>query len=339
MKIGPQQTDSFLQNPNTKTRAVLIYGRDAGQVHEYLTTLISATLEDPKDPFRLSELHADDIKKDPARLLDEASTLALTGGRRVIRVLHASDALTNYLRDFLDDPTVDALLLLGADDLGPRSTLRRLFEAAKQAVVIPCYADEGRSLERIIREELNDLEIEPDARAFLLSNLGNDRLVTRRELEKLRLYVEGNKRVTLTDAIESIGDSSTLTLEDIAFAVGHGRREMLERTLERTHLEGTTPISILRVTSRHFLRLHLVRGHMERGKNLNEALQALKPPVFFKRLTAFREQADRWSLPALGYVLELLAQREIACKSSGLPAKAICDRTLLEIATRSGSKG
>lgn len=336
MKIAPQQIDSFLQNLNPETRAVLIYGRDAGQVHERLTALIAATLEDPKDPFRLSDLHAGDIKKDPARLRDEASALALTGGRRVVRILSANDVLTNCLRDFLADPMGEALLLLGADELGPRSTLRRLFEGAKQAAAIPCYGDEGASLERIIRDELKGFEIEPDARAYLLAHLGGDRLVTRRELEKLKLYVEGNERVTLADVVESIGDSSTLTLEDIAFAVGRGGRDTLERTLERVHLEGTSPVAILRATSHHFLRLHLVRGHMERGENLNEALRALKPPVFFKRLPAFREQADRWSLPALGRALELLAEREVACKSSGLPTKAICDRTLLEIATRSG---
>ncbi|MCE2509543.1 MAG: DNA polymerase III subunit delta [Alphaproteobacteria bacterium] len=339
MKIAPRQIDSFLQSPDPETRAVLVYGRDAGQVHERLASLIAAVLEDPDDPFCLSELQAADIRKDPARLVEEASALALTGGRRVVRILSASDALTPSLRDFLAEPKGEALLLLGADELGPRSTLRRLFEDDKQAAAVPCYGDEGAGLERIIREALHPLEIDLDARSYLLNHLGGDRLVTRRELEKLKLYVEGNERVTLTDVVESIGDSSTLTLEDIAFAVGQGARSSLEEALERVHLEGSSPVAILRATSHHFLRLHLVRSHMDRGENPGEALKTLKPQVFFKRVPAFREQAGRWSLPALGRALALLAEREVACKSSGLPAKAICDRTLLELATRSGKEG
>ncbi|MGB1548583.1 MAG: DNA polymerase III subunit delta, partial [Alphaproteobacteria bacterium] len=310
--------------------------RDAGQVHEHIATLIGSVLEDPEDPFRLADLAVADVKKEPARLMDEACALSLTGGRRVVRILSASDALTLPLRDFLAAPKGDALIVLGADELGPRSTLRRLFESEKEAAAVPCYGDEGAGLERIIRETLAPIPIDPEARAYLLSHLGSDRLVTRRELEKLKLYVEGNERVTLSDVVESIGDSSTLSLEDIAFAVGRGNRDGLEQALERVHLEGTSPVAILRATSGHFLRLHLVRSHMDRGENAAEAIKVLRPAVFFKRVPAFREQASRWSLSAINRALALLAKREAACKASGLPAKVICDRTLLELATRSG---
>jgi len=338
MKIAPKRIPSFLQTPDPKARAILVYGRDAGEVQERLSALVATVLDDPKDPFRLRELGTSDVKKDAARLRDEAAAQALGGGRCVLRLRSVGDDLMPTLRDFLGNPAGDALLLLGAGDLSARSTLRKLFERAENAAAIPCYGDTAAALERIIKDELAGADITDEARGYLLTHLGADRMVTRRELEKLALYMNGEKKITLPDVIQSIGDSSTLTLEDIAFAVGRGARGALEQALARTHLEGISPIAILRATSQHFLRLHLVRGRMEQGEDVSAALQALRPPVFFKRLPAFREQAVRWKLGAIGRVLELLGAREVTCKSGVLPAKVICDRTLLEIAVRGGGK-
>ena len=338
MKIAPKRIPSFLRTPDPKARAILVYGRDAGEVQERLAALLATVLDDPKDPFRLRDLTVGDIKKDAARLRDEAAAQVLGGGRCVLRIRSAGDDLVPTLRDFLADPAGDALLLFGAGELSARSTLRKLFERADNAAAIPCYGDDDSALDRIISDELGGKEITYEARDYLLAHLGADRMVTRRELEKLALYMRDEKTITLPDVLQSIGDSSTLTLEDIAFAVAQGAREALEQALTRIHLEGTSPIAVLRATSQHFLRLHLVRGRMEQGENIASALQALRPPVFFKRLPAFRAQATRWQLDAIGRVLELLVAREVICKSGVLPAKTICDRTPLEIAVRGGGK-
>jgi len=338
MKIAPKRIDAFLKTPDPAARAILVYGRDAGEVQERLAALVATVLDDPKDPFRLRELNANEIKKDAAILRDEAAAQALTGGRCVLRLRAAGDDIAGALRDFLADPAGDALLLFGAGELAPRSALRKLFEQADNAAALPCYGDEAAALGRVIADELAGFELAADARAYLLAHLGGDRMVTRRELEKLALYMDGEKEIALADVVAAIGDSSVLTLDDVAYAVGQGARKTLEEALERTYLEGVSPIAILRATSQHFLRLHLVRGRMEKGEALQAALQALRPPLFFKRQPAFREQAQRWSLAAIGRVLELLAEREVACKSSGMPAATICDRTLLEIAVRGGGK-
>lgn len=336
MKVAPRQVESFLRKPDPAARAVLVYGRDAGQAHERLATLVGAVLEDPGDPFRLSSLAAAAVAKDPAILRDEAAALSFTGGRRVVRVLGASDALANAFQAFLEAPVGEALVLLEAGDLGTRSSLRRLFETSPRAAAIPCYGDEGHALESLLRESLAGFTLAPEARAYLLSHLGADRLLTRRELEKLVLYAEGKDTIALEDAVAAVGDSSALALEDAAYAAGQGQREALEEALERLHLEGASPIAILRTASQHFLRLHLVRGHMEKGKAADAAIQALRPAVFFKRRPAFHAQLTRWPLAALSRTLELLAEREAACKSSGMPAKTLCDRTLLEIAVNGG---
>ena len=80
---------------------------------------------------------------------------------------------------------------------------------------------------------IGDAEASPEALAYLAANLGGDRQLTRRELEKLVLYKgDAGGRVELADALACVGDSADLTLDDLAYAVGAvGAFWFLDRTL------------------------------------------------------------------------------------------------------------
>ena len=85
MKIAPGAADKFAAAPPEAICAVLIYGPDGGLVRERADRVIAAIVEDPRDPFRVSELRADALRSDPALLLDEAGALSLTGGGQAKR--------------------------------------------------------------------------------------------------------------------------------------------------------------------------------------------------------------------------------------------------------------
>ena len=345
MKITPRNAEDFVRSPDLSLRAVLVYGPDAGLVRERVEALVKAVAEDPADPFRVSELGAREIMEEPARLGDEAAALSLSGGRRAVRLRQAGDDLAPHFKDFFATGRGEALVVVEAGDLPSRSALRKVFEGAGAGAALACYRDDERSLPALIRETLGGfgLEVTPDALAYLGANLGGDRQLSRRELEKLALYkgVQGkgaqNKgvegaRVELRDAQACVGDSAALSLEDLAFAVAGGEPAGAERALQRSLQEGGQPVRAWGAVARHFQRLHLVRGLTGRGETLDGAVQGLRPPVFWKRAESFKAQATAWPPGALARALERLLEAEAACKQSGAVPDTICARTLLEIA-------
>ena len=132
MKLGGQPLERFLRQPAPGQPVVLVYGPDQGLVRERVERLLGAVLDDPKDPFRLSELSADAVRADPGRLLDEARALCLVGGRRVVRVRQAGDQATAACRALLGLEALEALVVIDAGELGPGSSLRRLIEGAAE---------------------------------------------------------------------------------------------------------------------------------------------------------------------------------------------------------------
>ena len=243
------------------------------------------------------------------------------------------DSVTRAAEALLSGTAGDSLTVLQAGDLGPRSSLRRLFESAKDAAALPCYADESRDLDRLIHAVLgaDAIEVAPDAAAYLSASLGADRGLTRSELEKLAVYAGAGGRVALDDAASVVGDSAALSVEDLVYAVADGAVEALDASLARLIQEGIAPVRILRAVAAHLLRLQATAARVARGEPPDRAIKALRPPVFFRRAPQFQRQLETWRARRLGRALTLLLDAEQGCKRTGMPDAALCGRTLLQI--------
>ena len=336
MKLTFAQINGFVQKPDPAVRVILVYGADAGLVRERIDKFGKMVVTDLNDPFRCTTLTPASIADDPARLRDEMAAQALGGGRRLVRVAHATEALASVLSSLLEDmPDTDTLLLIDAGELDKKSKLRNLCEGpAKNAVGIPCYVEEGADRLRAITDILKTEKIDAprEVIAFLADVLPPDRLATRRELEKLALYVRGQPTVTLEDVAAVVQDAGAAEMDDLVFSVGTGESRKAAQLLDRMVNEQTSTVAIMRAAQRHFLRLQMARYHMDKGLSPAEAVKKLQPAVFWKREASMVAQVRRWSPERLSRALSRLYETEAALKRTGVPDTALCAQTLLGLA-------
>src|SRR6202045_1884376 len=285
MKLSAARVAAFLQRPNREIRAVLLYGPDAGLVSERGDTLARTVCPDLKDPFRVTDLIGAALAADPARLADEAAQMSLIGGRRVVRVRDAADRLAGLFAGFLDTAPGDAFIVVEAGDLPGSSSLRRAFDRSLRAAAIGCYPDTARDRAAVIDNALRAHRItaSADAIQYLVEHLGNDRLVTRSELEKLALYAGDGVRVEFEDARLSVGDSAEIELDDALMAAAEGDTARVDRVLGKVFQEGESPVSVTRAMLRHLHRLHVLAARLAAGSTLAEGMSSARPPIFFKR--------------------------------------------------------
>ncbi|TWB13922.1 DNA polymerase III subunit delta [Nitrospirillum bahiense] len=335
MKVQPRNADGFCKNPTAGIIAVLVYGPDTGLVRERGQALSRAIVSDLQDPFRVSELKADQISGDGARLNDEMAAMALTGGRRLVRVRDADESVTVAFQALLKQPpSGDTLCVVEAGDLGKSSKLRALFESDDKAAAIACYVEEEGELAVTIGRILGEhkLTIDTDARDWLAANLVGDRAVARGEVDKLAIYMMGASRVTLEDVRTVIGDSAALDMDEPALAAADGDIASIDRALGRLFAEGTSPVPILRSAQRHFQRLQMAVYHTTRGQTAQQAVKALRPPVFFKMENQVTNQVRRWNLPNLALALDRLMDAEADCKRTNMPDETLCARAFFQVA-------
>ena len=333
MKITGR-ADSFVAKPDPKMRAVLVYGPDTGLVRERLNALTKSIASSVDDPFGVIEISAETLRDDPARLRDEAAAMSFGGGRRVVRVRDASDALAGLFESFDADSVGDALVVVTAGDLGPRSKLRLAFEGAERMAALACYSDGPDAVEAVAQAMLRaaGLQISPEALSWLVDHLGGDRELSRREIEKLILYKGERGVVTEDDVLACIGDTAGFGVDDLVYAVADGDQGTMQRVYGKLVHEGVSPITVLNAVSRHFLRLHETRARMSDGRNAEAAAAMLRPPVFFKYKSRFAGQVSRWSESLLARSLEIVADAETQAKSTDIPAEAVIERAFMQLA-------
>lgn len=334
MEIKSEQFAAQLDRLIPRLRALLFYGPDSGLVTELATAACRSLLGGEDNPFRLAELTSRQLREDPALLADEAAALSFTGGRRVLRLRDAGNDVAPQLASFLKDLPGDALLVVEAGDLPKRSALVQAFlRPSEQVAAVPCYHDEGGSLLRLAETLLREagLAIEPDALTLLSSQLGGDRQLSRRELEKLILY-KGSGRIVSDDVAALIGDGAALDLDDLAMAVAEGDLAKTDRVLSRSLQQGIPPVQVLRQVQRHFQRLQFVAGQLAEGTSPQVAMKRLQPPPFWKIAKRFEAQARRWSASSLASAGARLLAAEAACKRTGARDHVLCAQALLAVA-------
>lgn len=337
MKLAFRQIEPFVKQPDVKARVILIYGPEPGLMKERSAIIGRTIVADLNDPFNAVTLSAEALIADPARLMDEAAAMSMMGGARLIRIEDASDTLSPLLKEYLQNPSMQNLVVVEAGELGTKSPLRALIEKADNAAAVPCYVEDERDLGGLIRDTLKaaGLGIDMDAQGVLAAALVGDRLRARNELEKVITYKGQDKSpVNLDDVQACCGEAGAQTLDRLVYNVTGSKPEAVLTAFQLLMQEGVPLIVILRSLQNHFRRLHVVKARIERGEVLEIVMKSLQPPVFWKQEDMFKAQLRTWTLPGLARTLQKLADLEASCKKTGVPDETLTAQALLSISRR-----
>jgi DNA polymerase III subunit delta len=332
--IKAGDVDSFLARPDRAQPVVLVYGPDAGLVSERVGALVKASVDDPGDPFSLVRLDAEEIAANPARLVEEAQTIPLFGGRRAVWAKAASRNIAPAVEALLALPTSECRVVIEAGDLRRNAPLRVVCERAKNAAALPCYTDTERDLARLIDSEMRDagLTLTAQARALLVPLLGGDRAASRSELRKLALYARGRSEVDVDDVVAVVADASALALDDLVDTAFAGRTAELEAQLGKVRAAGSPVGSIFFAAQRQLAQLHKWRVLIESGAPFS--LDGVQPPLHFRRKGLVETALRQWTAARLAAAMAELADAVLSSRRTPALADTIAERALLSVAVK-----
>lgn len=330
--IKAADVDAFIARPDPAKPVVLVFGPDAGLVSERANALIKAAVDDVNDPFALARLESEDLAAEPSRLVEEAQTIPLFGGRRAVWVKAGGRNIAAAVEPLLAIRGSECRVVIEAGNLPRNAPLRALIERAKNAAALPCYPDDQKARERLIDEEMREagLTLAPDARALLLPLLGGDRAASRSEIRKLALYARGQDRVGIDDVAAVVSDASALALDDIVDAAFAGQTGEVETRLAKARTAGTSPSSIFFAAQRQVAQLHKWRMAIEAGGGFS--IDTALPPAQFRRKRLVEAALKQWSTARLAAVMADLAEAVLQSRRTNELDRTIAERAMLAIA-------
>ncbi len=331
MKIAPKAIGDFLKSPAKDSVATLLYGPDSGLARERSQSIIAVLLGKNHEPLSLLEVYQDSLLEDSTILVSELSAMSLMADKRVVLIRQATDKLTSLLDAALPYMRKDVYIIALGDELSSKSSLRGWFDKQPQAASLACYQDEERNLPQVIREQLTaaGINLPPDVVQYLASQMGNDRYVTRMEVEKIITYIGDTGRLSLEEA-RALSDYNRDAQTDMAaYALADKNISELDTALGRLQAEQVVPIITLRALSRYFQELYQLKLNAG-GSSIESFVETMRPPVHFRKKPHLIRHARNWSLDNIARVLALISAAELATKTSDIPAEAASARKLMQ---------
>src|SRR5690606_7582195 len=150
------------------------------------------------------------------------------------------------------------------------------------------------------------IDVAADAAQALRDLLGNDREITRRELEKLALHASESRRLTRDDVVALCADNAALVLDEVLDATGTGHAAKLELAVNRALAAAVSPQQLLGSAVQHFAALRRWRSEVDAGGSPREVLDRQRPRPHFSRKPALEQQLRLWPDEALAAAVERL---------------------------------
>jgi DNA polymerase-3 subunit delta len=327
---------SFTRSPPAGIKAVLIHGSDAGRVHEVAANIVRSSAGSLDDPFLVVSLSEGSLLADPSLLVDEARSLSLVGGRRIVWVTSAGKGFQVAMETYLNDPGGDALIVAEAAALPKSSRLRSMCEQSKFVTVIACYEDTTEDLRALVSRAVSEagLGCSHDLLEHIVDRIGSDRALSRREIEKRLLYCHGKTSIELEDIEAACGDVSASSLDALLDAAFGGDPGECCRRLAQLEGSGMAPSAILTAMGNHLARLQELRGEIDRGRPRDTVLRGARPPIHFSRQSAMMRQLALWSGAGLDEAQSTVLEATALTRQFASLDHAVTERAILSLARR-----
>lgn len=313
--------DEFLDEfQNGRLQAVyFFYGDETGFIDEGVDFLLQKLVTPEIRDFNLDIFYGNETSA--ARVIDSASQYPVMAPHRVILLRDVQkmppgdlDALAKYAAK----PSRTTYLIVTQRDKESRK--KGLDALRKAAVAVECKALYENQIVPWIQKYLKrlNLGISGPAAQLLASEVGASTSLLRSEIEKIQLYLGGNKtgprqEITEEDVQQVTGLQKEHSIFSLQDAVGAKDLSAVLRIGENL-LINTSAGAMISSLARYFGHLHLARGLPTRREQAQLAEKAGVHPFFAEKL---QRAAQNYSPAEICNALEVLLHADYLMKTQG----------------------
>ena len=302
--------------------SILFYGINLG-----LKKHFKDILKDQNKQNLILYYNQEDLIKNEEILFNEIGTSSLFQEKKLIFVENGSDKFLNVLEKIITALGENKMIIF-SEPLEKKSKLRGYYEKSKNLIAVPCYEDNEITIKKIITTKLKDFKGLTGQNINLIAeNCGLDRIKLNNEISKIYTYFQ-NKTLETNELgllLNLRTNDDFNILKDMAIL---GNKNKTNKLLSDTIIDSEKNLLYINIINQRLNRIYQVIKDSELS-NLDEALNNLKPPVFWKEKPAFLAQVKKWNTSKIRKILNKSYELEINIKSNNLISKDILIKKFL----------
>ncbi len=303
-----------------KNNLVLFYGENLGLINDFKEKI-------KKRSKTILKFTQDQILKDENIIFNEIKNDSLFETKKNIFIDGVNDRILKIIEEIQPHILENKIYLYG-DILDKKSKLRTYFEIEKNCDIVACYKDNEVSVKKIIIKHLKDFSgVTSQVLNILLESSSLDRVKLNNELIKIKTYFT-DKKIKIEHLEKLLNLRTNDDFNIVKDKALKGDNIATNKLLGSTTLDSEKTALYLNLLNQRLNKLKDV-ADLKTSKNLTDAINSMKPPIFWKDKPIFLEQAKLWDNKKVKYALTKSYETELRIKSESTINKNILIKKLL----------
>ena len=298
----------------------LFYGDNEGSKEETIKNLFEKEYLDKTHRYEEREI-LDNINS----FFSSVLTKSFFDNEKLIIINRATDKIKETVEDLIEKNPVDIKIILNSKNLEKKSTLRKIFEKEKSIICVPFYEDNNQTLNSIISLFFRNKKIPISQQLInvLIERSRGDRKNLNNELKKIEAYSLNKKNLNLEEIIRLTNLADNYSASEL---VDHSLAKNTRKTvtiLNENNYSDEDNIIIIRTLLAKLKRLVKIYELIDEKNNIEQAISASRPPIFWKDKPLVIQQIRSWRREDLKNLIYKTNDVELLIKKNSKIAKNI----------------
>ena len=298
----------------------LFYGDNEGSKEEAIKKIFEQNYLDKIYRYEEKEI-LDNIDN----FFNSILTKSFFDNEKLVIINRATDKIRETIEGLIEKNPEDIKIILNSKNLEKKSTLRKIFEKDKSIICVPFYEDNNQTLNSIISLFFRNKKIPISQQLInvLIERSRGDRKNLNNELGKIDAYLLNKKNLNLEEIIKLTNLAENYNASEL---VDHSLAKNTRKTvtiLNENNYSDEDNIIIIRTLLAKLKRLVKIHELVDEKNNIEQAVSASKPPIFWKDKPLVIQQIRSWKKEHLKDLIYKTNDIELLIKKNSTIAKNI----------------
>ena len=310
-----------------KINFFLFYGENEGQKIDVIQSNFKEFTKE--NTFKYNEK---DVIENKQMLFESIYSKSFFENEKLILISDVTDKIFDLIEKIISDNVSDVIIILIANRLDKKSRIRNFFEKEKITLVVPFYKDNLQTLITIAKRILteNRINLSQENLNLIIERSQSDRVSLRNELQKIILLSKDKKKIDSKDIFKLTNLSENYSASDLVDNCLCKNRKKTLNILNENIPSSEDNILILRTFLYKLKRLRKLRLNFNETKNIDQAINLFKPPIFWKDKDLIKQQIKIWKLNDIETFIVDLSNTESLIKKNPQISNQIINNMILD---------
>jgi DNA polymerase-3 subunit delta len=254
---------------------------------------------------------------DPSLLHNQGDLFSKASSHKIIIIEDATDKSASVIESHLESPTSGVQMIVPAMVGTSIKKLKLLHEKSKNAAFVTCYLGQARDKQNFLTELTQPigLVLSREAQVYAVQQMEDNVEAVLSALQKLPFYMEPGVGISLSDLQACMSDFREANVRPMVSKMGDRILPHVLRSYHEAKMLGAEEMNIIRSLNQHFTKLMNLKALVAGGTPLAQAMQNMRPPIFFKEQDEFTRHVTRWSEQDIVKLMNRLNTIELKIKT------------------------